>query len=53
MGVAHGSLAVLHPMAGTMDVEILPPISESLRAEMHEISDEFAEAFAEMKRRGD
>jgi hypothetical protein len=31
----------------------LPPPSASLRAEVREIADEFADAFEEMKRRGD
>lgn len=53
MGVTRGSVALLQPKAGTMDVEVLPPISDSLRAEVREIAAEFAGAFAEMKRRGD
>lgn len=51
--VAEGSLVVFYFKDGAVSAEILPPISESLRAEVHEIADEFAAAFAEMKRRGD
>ena len=53
MGVARGSVALLQPKAGTVDIEVLPPISDSLRSEVREIAAEFAGAFAEMKRRGD
>ena len=35
------------------DLANLPPASESLRVEVREIADEFADAFEEMKRRGD
>jgi hypothetical protein len=38
---------------GEEDLTNLPPPSASLRAEVREIADEFADAFEEMKRRGD
>lgn len=52
-GVNEGSQVVFYFSDGAVAAEILPPISESLRSEVREIADEFAEAFAEMKRRGD
>ena len=52
-GVEEGSLVVFHFKDGTVAAEILPPPSDELRAEVRGIADEFADAFAEMKRRGD
>ena len=52
-GVPEGSLVVFHFSEGKVAAEILPPPTDELRAEVREIADEFSEAFAEMKRRGD
>lgn len=52
-GVAEGSLVVFHFKEGAVAAEILPPPTDELRAEVRAIADEFADAFAEMKRRGD
>ena len=52
-GVAEGSLVVFHFSNGAVAAEILPPVSVELRTDVHQIADEFADAFAEMKRRGD
>lgn len=52
-GVAEGSLVVFHFKDGAVAAEILPPPTGELRAEVRLIADEFADAFAEMKRRGD
>lgn len=52
-GVAEGSLVVFHFKAGSVAAEILPPPTDELRAEVRGVADEFADAFAEMKRRGD
>ncbi len=52
-GVAEGSLVVFHFKDGAVAAEILPPPTDALKAEVREIADEFADAFAEMKRRGD
>ena len=52
-GVAEGSLVVFHFKDGSVAAEILPPPSDELRAEVRGIADKFADAFAEMKRRGD
>ena len=51
--VAEGSLVVFYFKNGAVSAEVLPKPSEDLRAEVREIADEFADAFAEMKRRGD
>ncbi|HKP72483.1 MAG TPA: hypothetical protein VJT82_06065 [Pyrinomonadaceae bacterium] len=52
-GVAEGSLVVFYFKEGKVAAEILPPLSDELRAEVRQIADEFADAFAEMKHRGD
>ena len=52
-GVEPGSVIVFYLQDGTVAADILPPPSDKLRAEVHEIAEEFADAFAEMKRRGD
>jgi len=53
LGVAEGSLAVLHAKTGTIEVEILPPPSPELVESVRETYEEFKEAFEEMKRLGD
>ena len=53
MGVAEGSLAVLHTKAGRFEVEILPPPSAELKQSVRRVHDKFKDAFEEMKRLGD
>lgn len=53
MGVAEGSLAVLHPKPAGLDVEILPPPSAELKDRVRRIHDKYRGAFEEMKRIGD
>jgi hypothetical protein len=53
MGIAEGSLAVLHPRPSGLDVEILTPPSGELKASAQRIHDKYAEAFEEIKRLGD
>lgn len=53
LGVADGSLAVLHPQDGSLEVEILPPPSPELKAEVRRICEELGETFEELKRLGD
>lgn len=53
MGVAEGSLAVLHVKEGNLDIEVLPPPSPELKAAVRRISDKHKETFEEMKRLGD
>ena len=52
-GVAEGSLVVFYFNEGKVAADILPPAGEELREEVRQIADEFADAFAEMKRSGD
>jgi hypothetical protein len=52
-GVAEGSLVVLYFKDGAVTAELLPPPSEELKEEVQQVIEEFGEAFAEMKRRGD
>jgi len=53
LGVAEGSIAVLHAKAGQIEVEILPPPSSELRKSARRIYEKHKDAFDEMKRRGD
>lgn len=53
MGVAKGSLAVLHTKDGTFEVEVLPPPSPELERSVDRIHEKYIDAFAEMKRLGD
>ncbi len=53
MGVAEGSIAVLHPSAGSFEVEILPPPSAELKESVRRVYEKYKEAFEEMKRLGD
>lgn len=52
-GVAEGSHLVFYFHDGTVAAEILPPSTDALRAEVRQIAEDFTDAFAEMKRRGD
>lgn len=52
MGVSLGSVAVLHSMQGTIEVEVLPP-SPELDESVRRIYDKYKDAFEEMKRLGD
>ena len=52
LGVAEGSIAVLHANEGRLDVEILPP-SKQLVESVRRTHEKFKEAFDEMKRLGD
>ena len=52
-GVEPGSVIVFYLKDGTVAADILPPARDKLRAEVREIAEEFSDAFAEMKRRGD
>ena len=53
MGVPEGSVAVLYPKMGTIEVEVLPPASPELMEEINETMEELKETFLELKRRGD
>jgi hypothetical protein len=51
--VAEGSLVVLSFKDGDVTAEILPPPDERLKEEVRQVTAEFGDVFAEMKRRGD
>ena len=53
VGVAEGSLVVLHAEASGIMTEILPPATPAMKQEVREISKQFKDLFAELKRRGD
>ena len=53
LGVSEGSLAVLHPRGGSIEVEILPPASREIKDAARRIHDKYRDAFEEMKRLGD
>jgi hypothetical protein len=52
LGVAEGSLAVLHVEAGKIEVEVLTPSPEMEQA-ARRLHDKYRDAFAELKRLGD
>ncbi len=52
-GVAEGSLIVLYLSDGGISAEILPPATEEMKQSVQESIDKFADAFAELKQRGD
>ena len=53
LGVAEGSLALLHARSGNIDIEILPPLDPEIAASVLQACDEMQETFAEMKQLGD
>lgn len=54
LGVAEGSIAVLHTNNGTLELdEILPPASRDLKHAVRRIYEENKEVFEELKRLGD
>ena len=52
LGVAEGSLAVLHVGAGKIEVEVLQP-SPEMEAAAHRLHEKYKDVFAELKRLGD
>ena len=52
-GVVEGSIVVFYPDDGKITAEIISPASSELDQRVQEITEKFADAFAEMKRRGD
>lgn len=53
LGVAEGSIAILHANEGQLDVEILPPPSAGLVESVRRLNEKYKDAFEEMKRLGD
>jgi hypothetical protein len=53
LGVAEGSLTVLHPQDGSLEIEILPPPSPEIKESVRRISEKYKETFEELKRLGD
>lgn len=53
LGVAAGSLAVLHVAESGLQVEVLPLPSPDLQASVRRIQEKYKDAFEEMKRLGD
>lgn len=53
MGVAAGSLTVLHTKQQGVEIEILPPPTPELKESVHQIYEEYRETFEELKRLGD
>jgi hypothetical protein len=51
--VEDGSYLVFHVSEGAVSAEILPPATPEIKDLVRQISDEFNDAFAEMKRLGD
>ena len=53
LGIAAGSTVIMHANEGRIEVEILPPPSPALVAEIHQTYEEMKDVFEEMKRLGD
>ncbi|MEW6129057.1 MAG: hypothetical protein AB1757_18610 [Acidobacteriota bacterium] len=53
LGVAEGSIALLHARQGQIEVEILPPPTPELEAAVQRIQAKYQEVFEELKRLGD
>jgi hypothetical protein len=53
LGIAEGSIALLHARQGQIEVEILPPPATELEASVERIYAKYEDAFEEMKRLGD
>ncbi|MFN0124597.1 MAG: hypothetical protein ACKV2V_29195 [Blastocatellia bacterium] len=53
VGVAEGSVIVLHTREGTIETEILPPLAPELKDISRRIMAENMELFEELKRIGD
>jgi hypothetical protein len=51
--VAPGSLAILFPKEGRLDIEILPPPSTELQEDFERLYAKYQETFEELKRLGD
>ena len=53
LGVANGSIALLHANEGRLEIEILPPPSAELVESVRRLNEKYKDAFEEMKRLGD
>ncbi|QQS45943.1 MAG: hypothetical protein IPM66_18780 [Acidobacteriota bacterium] len=53
IGVPEGSIGVLHPRGGGIEVELLPPLDAEIKASVIKGCEELRETFEELKRRGD
>jgi hypothetical protein len=53
LGIVVGSLAVLSPRDGKLEVEILPPPSPEIKESVRRIYEKHRETFEELKRLGD
>ncbi len=52
-GVVEGSILVVHFNEGTVETEILPPVTNAMKQHAQRTLQKFQGAFDEMKRRGD
>jgi bifunctional DNA-binding transcriptional regulator/antitoxin component of YhaV-PrlF toxin-antitoxin module len=53
LGIAKGSIALLHVKDGRLELEMLPPPSKELVESVRQTYEQFKDAFDEMKRLGD
>jgi len=51
--VEPGSIVILFPKEGTLDIEILPPPSTELQEDFERLYTKYQETFEELKRLGD
>ncbi len=53
LGIADGSIVIMHSKNGEIAVEILPPPSPELEASSRRINEKYKDVFEELKRLGD
>jgi hypothetical protein len=53
LGIAEGSMALLHVKDGRLELEMLPPPPKELVESVRQTYEQFKDAFDEMKRLGD
>ena len=53
LGIAEGSIVIMHAKNGAIEVEILPPPSAELIASSRRLQEKYKDVFEELKRLGD
>ena len=53
LGIAEGSIVIMHSKNGAIEVEILPPPSAELIASSRRLQEKYKDVFEELKRLGD
>jgi succinyl-CoA synthetase beta subunit len=53
LGIAEGSIVIMHSKNGGIEVEIIPPPSPELAASSRRLHEKYKDVFEELKRIGD